>query len=111
MNELGLICLGVILALACVGAIKWIDHAELRRRRVQADAVLLRHGMRTKQYIGSTGEQDRELISALDEFGGTGHIVLGARGEVVRALSRTVKSKRYLKVVADRCTDDFRPQK
>lgn len=111
MNELGLVCIGVLLALACIGAIRWIDHAEVRRRRVQADAVLRRHGMSTEQYIASAGELDGELISALDEFGNTGHIVLNAKGDVVGALCPAIKSKRYLKVVADRCPDDFRARK
>lgn len=111
MNELGLVCLGVLLALACMGAIRCIDRAELRRRRVLADAVLRRHGLSFEQYIASAGELDGELVSALDEFGRSGHIVLDAKGEVVGALCPTVKSKRYLQVVADRCPVDFRARK
>jgi hypothetical protein len=111
MNELGLVCIGVLLALACMGAIRWIDHAELRRRRVHADAVLRRHGMSAEQYVASAGELDGELVSALDEFGNTGYIVIDAKGEVVGALSPAIKNKRYLKVVADRCPDDFRARK
>jgi len=111
MNELGLVCIGVLLALACMGAIRWIDRAESRRRRIQADAVLRRHGLSTEEYIASAGEIDGELISSLDEFGNTGHIVLNAKGDVVGALCPAIKSKRYLKVVADRCPDDFRARK
>lgn len=108
MNELGLMCIGVLLALGCMGAIRWIDHAETQRRRLHADAVLRRHGLNTEQYIASAGEHDFELILALDEISGCGHIVLDAKGDVVGALCPAVQTKRYLKVVSDRYYDDFR---
>jgi hypothetical protein len=108
MNELGLICIGVLLALALTTTLRWIDRDEARRRRSMADAILRRHGFTSERYVASSGVCDAELSAALEEFGGCGHIVLDGRGEVVGALCRRVKHKRYLRVVSEPQSANFR---
>lgn len=108
MNELGLVCIGVVLALACVAALRWIDKDEARRRTALADAVLRRHGLVREQYVASADTSDVELIAALDEFGSRGHIILDAKGMVVGALCPRLKKKRYLRVLPDGLSNELR---
>lgn len=101
MTELGLVCIGVLLTLAVLGVLRWIDRDERHRRRSMAAAVLKRHGLCTEQYVASAEIQDKELGEALDEFSGRGYIVLDDKGCVVGALCpQQIKARRYLRVVA-----------
>lgn len=98
MNELGLVCIGVLLTLAFGAGIWWIEQDELRQRRGKADAILRRHGMRAERYIASIGEADIELRNALVEFERSGMIVLDSKGVVVGAICLSQQTKLFLTV-------------
>jgi hypothetical protein len=104
MNEFLWLFCGLLLGEMAHWMLRLHRQWEDERRRSDAKQVLKRHGLAPQLYLATIGEEigeeDAELLWALDSFAFTGHIITNTKGEVAGKLCPTVVKGPHLRLVS-----------